>query len=102
VSKKILEEVRARLDAAGFDHLPSQQIVLERVGVVKFRALMGWPARSWANRSVLGRPLRCFTGPATAATDPVLPLPLGLALFAAAPADEWWDFDILPTYRPDR
>ena len=26
--EEILEEVRARLDAAGFDHLPSQQIVL--------------------------------------------------------------------------
>jgi cell division protein FtsA len=47
--EEILEETRARLDAAGFDHLPSQRIVLTG-GRAFCPASTGWRAASWATR----------------------------------------------------
>ena len=44
--EEILEEVRARLDAAGFEHLPSQQIVLTGGGS-QIPGLMGWRQDPW-------------------------------------------------------
>lgn len=94
--EEILEEVRARLDAAGFDHLPSQQIVLTG-GASQIPGLDGLAARILGQRVRLGRPMRvqglpqAFAGPAFSGA-------VGLSLFAAHPQDEWWDFDI-PTER---
>lgn len=39
--EEILENVRQVLDAAGFDYMPSQQIVLTG-GAARFRAWTGW------------------------------------------------------------
>ncbi|WP_050522275.1 cell division protein FtsA [Pseudorhodobacter wandonensis] len=94
--EEILEEARARLDAAGFDHLPSQQIVLTG-GASQIPGLDGLAARILGQRVRLGRPLR-VQGLPQAATGPAFSSAVGLCLFAANPQDEWWDFDI-PTER---
>ena len=94
--EEILEEARARLDAAGFDHLPSQQIVLTG-GASQIPGLDGLAARILGQRVRLGRPLR-VQGLPQAATGPAFSSSVGLCLFAANPQDEWWDFDI-PTER---
>jgi cell division protein FtsA len=94
--EEILEEVRARLDAAGFDHLPSQQIVLTG-GASQIPGLDGLAARILGQRTRLGRPLRVLGLP-QATTGPAFAAAVGLCLFATHPQDEWWDFDI-PTER---
>ncbi len=90
--EEILEEVRARLDAAGFDHLPSQQIVLTGGGS-QILGLDGLASKILGQQVRLGRPLRVHGLP-QAATGPGFAGAVGLALFAAHPQDEWWDFDI--------
>ncbi len=90
--EEILEEVRARLDAAGFEYLPSQQIVLTGGGS-QIPGLDGLAARILGQRVRLGRPLRVHGLP-QAATGPGFASAVGLSLFAAHPQDEWWDFDI--------
>ncbi len=94
--EEILEEVRMRLDAAGFEHLPSQQIVLTG-GASQIPGLDGLAARILGQRVRLGRPLR-VQGLPQAATGPAFSASVGLCLFATHPQDEWWDFDI-PTER---
>ncbi len=89
--EEILEEVRGRLDAAGFDHLPGQQIVLTG-GASQIPGLDGLAARILGQRVRLGRPLR-VQGLPQAATGPGFSAAIGLALFAANPQDEWWDFE---------
>ena len=94
--EEILEEVRARLDAAGFEHLPSQQIVLTGGGS-QIPGLDGLASRILGNQVRLGRPLR-VQGLPQSTTGPGFSAAVGLCLFAAHPQDEWWDFDI-PTER---
>ena len=94
--EEILEETRARLDAAGFEHLPSQQIVLTGGGS-QIPGLDGLASRILGQRVRLGRPLR-VQGLPQAATGAAFASAVGLCLFAAHPQDEWWDFDI-PTER---
>jgi len=89
---EILEEVRARLDVAGFDHLPSQQIVLTG-GASQIPGLDGLAARILGQQVRLGRPIR-VPGLPQATTGPEYSALVGLCQFAAAPQDEWWDFDI--------
>ena len=95
-AEEILEEVRAHLDAAGFDHLPSQQIVLTG-GSSQIPGLDGLASRILGQQVRLGRPLRihrlpqAYSGPGSASL-------VGLSLFAAHPQDEWWDFE-MPTER---
>jgi len=84
--EEILEEARARLDAAGFDHLPSQQIVLTG-GASQIPGLDGLAARILGQRVRLGRPLR-VQGLPQAATGPAFSSSVGLCLFAANPQDE--------------
>ncbi len=55
--EEILEEVRGCLDAAGFDHLPSQQIVLTG-GASQIPGLDGLASRILGHQVRLGRPLR--------------------------------------------
>ena len=90
--EEILEEVRARLDAAGFDHLPAQQIVLTG-GASQIPGLDGLASKILGQQVRLGRPLR-VQGLPQAATGPAFASAVGLSLFAAHPQDEWWDFDI--------
>jgi cell division protein FtsA len=90
--EEILEEVRARLDAAGFEHLPSRQIVLTGGGS-QIPGLDGLATRILGQQVRLGRPLR-VQGLPQAATGPAFASAVGLCLFAAHPQDEWWDFEI--------
>ncbi|NVO23492.1 cell division protein FtsA [Donghicola mangrovi] len=90
--EEILEEVRARLDAAGFDHLPSQQIVLTGGGS-QIPGLDGLASKILGQQVRLGRPLRVHGLP-QAATGPGFASAVGLCCFAAHPQDEWWDFDM--------
>ena len=90
--EEILEEVRARLDVAGFDHLPSQQIVLTG-GASQIPGLDGLAAKILGQQVRLGRPIR-VQGLPQAATGPSFSAIVGLCQFAACPQDEWWDFDI--------
>ncbi len=98
--EEILEEARARLDAAGFDHLPSQQIVLTGGGS-QIPGLDGLASRILGQQVRLGRPLR-VQGLPQAATGPAFASAVGLCLFAAHPQDEWWDFDIPTESYPAR
>lgn len=98
--EEILEEVRARLDAAGFEHLPSQQIVLTG-GASQIPGLDGLASRILGQQVRLGRPLR-VQGLPQAATGPAFAASVGLTLFAAHPQDEWWDFEIPAEKYPSR
>ncbi|HRO14812.1 MAG TPA: cell division protein FtsA [Paracoccus sp. (in: a-proteobacteria)] len=91
-TEEILDEARAILDAAGFDQMPSRQVVLTGGGS-QIPGLDTLAARILGQNVRIGRPLRItgltrrHTGPGHAAT-------VGLALHAANPQDEWWDFEI--------
>ncbi len=98
--EEILEEVRVRLDAAGFEHLPSQQIVLTGGGS-QIPGLDGLASRILGQQVRLGRPLR-VQGLPQAATGPAFAGSVGLCLFAAHPQDEWWDFDVPAERHPSR
>jgi cell division protein FtsA len=98
--EEILEEVRAMLDAAGFDQLPSQQIVLTG-GASQLPGLDGLAARILGQNVRLGRPLR-VQGLPQAATGSAFASTVGLSLFAAHPQDEWWDFEIPAERYPAR
>jgi len=90
--EEILEEVRVRLDAAGFEHLPSQKIVLTG-GASQIPGLDGLASKILGQQVRLGRPLR-VQGLPQAATGPAFASAVGMTLFAANPQDEWWDFEI--------
>ena len=98
--EEILEDIRARLDGAGFDHLPSQQIVLTG-GASQIPGLDGLASRILGQRIRMGRPMR-VQGLPQAAAGPAFSGAVGLSLFAAHPQDEWWDFDIPSERYPAR
>ncbi|GGL67083.1 cell division protein FtsA [Wenxinia marina] len=98
--EEILEEVRARLDAAGFESLPSQQIVLTGGGS-QIPGLDGLASRILGQQVRLGRPLR-VQGLPQAATGAAFAGAVGLCLFAANPQDEWWDFEVPAERYPSR
>lgn len=90
--EEILEDVRARLDASGFEHMPSQQIVLTG-GASQIPGLDTLAPRILGQQVRIGRPLR-VQGLPQAATGAAFASAVGLCLFAAHPQDEWWDFEI--------
>ncbi|WP_133488119.1 cell division protein FtsA [Aliiroseovarius marinus] len=98
--EEILEEVRMRLDAAGFDHLPSQSIVLTGGGS-QIPGLDSLAPKILGQNVRLGRPLR-VQGLPQAATGPGFASAVGLCLFAAHPQDEWWDFEMPAETYPAR
>ena len=91
--EEILEEVRARLDAAGFEHLPEPADRSDRRRQARSPASTGWPRKILGQQVRLGRPMRVHGLP-QAATGPGFASAVGLCLFAAHPQDEWWDFEI--------
>lgn len=98
--EEILEEVKERLDVAGFDHMPSQQIVLTG-GASQIPGLDGLASKILGAQVRLGRPLRVHGLP-QAATGPAFSSSVGLSLFAAHPKDEWWDFEMPAESYPAR
>jgi cell division protein FtsA len=90
--EEILEEARQRLDGAGFEHLPSQQIVLTG-GASQIPGLDMLAPKILGQQVRVGRPLRVHGLP-QAATGAAFASSVGLALFAAHPQDEWWDFEM--------
>ncbi len=90
--EEILEEVKVRLDAAGFEHLPSQQIVLTG-GASQMPGLDTLAPKILGQQVRIGRPLRVHGLP-QAATGTGFSSAVGLCLFAAHPQDEWWDFEM--------
>lgn len=90
--EEILEQVRERLDAAGFEHLPSQQIVLTG-GASQIPGLDTLAPKILGQQVRVGRPLRVHGLP-QAATGSAFASAVGLSLFAAHPQDEWWDFEM--------
>ena len=90
--EEILEEVYHKLQAARFDTLPSQRIVLTG-GASQIPGMEGLASRILGQQVRLGRPLRVHGLP-QAATGPDYAAPVGLALYAAHPQDECWDFDL--------
>lgn len=90
--EEILEEVRQRLDAAGFEHLPSQQIVLTGGGS-QIPGLDTLAPKILGQQVRVGRPMRVHGLP-QAATGAAFSSAVGLTLFAAHPQDEWWDFEM--------
>ncbi|MCY4301908.1 MAG: cell division protein FtsA [Aestuariivita sp.] len=98
--EEILEHVRAKLDAAGFEHLPSKQIVLTGGGS-QTPGLDLLAGRILRQQVRLGRPLRIHGLP-QAVTGPNFSAVVGLSLFAACPQDEWWDFNVPADRYPRR
>lgn len=98
--EEILEEARRSLDLAGFEHLPSQQIVLTGGGS-QIPGLDGLAPRILGQQVRIGRPMRVHGLP-QAATGASFSSAVGLCLFAAHPQDEWWDFEAPSEIHPAR
>ncbi len=94
--EEILEEVRACLDAASFEQMPSQRIVLTG-GASEIPGLDRLAPKILGQQVRIGRPLR-LRGLPQATTGLAFAAAVGLCLFAAHPQDEWWDFE-LPSER---
>ena len=90
--EEILDGVRDVLDVAGFDQLPSRQVVLTG-GASQSPGLDTLAARILGQNVRIGRPLR-IQGLAQQHTAPCHAATVGLALHAANPQDEWWDFEM--------
>lgn len=90
--EEILEDARDRLDAAGFEHLPSQRIVLTGGGS-QIPGLEELASRILGRQVRMGKPLR-VQGLPPAATGPAFSSAVGLALHAVHPQDECWDFEM--------
>ncbi|MDC1255275.1 cell division protein FtsA [Paracoccaceae bacterium] len=90
--EEILEGVRETLLSAGFEFLPSQRIVLTG-GASQIPGLDQLAAKILGQQVRMGRPLR-VRGLPQAASAPGFSAVVGLALFAAYPQDEWWDFEL--------
>ncbi|MEM9198140.1 MAG: cell division protein FtsA [Pseudomonadota bacterium] len=98
--EEILEEARMRLDAAGFECLPSQRVVLTGGGS-QMPGLEDLATRILGRQVRIGRPLRIQGLPQAAATAPFAAL-VGLAAHAARPQDECWDFELSAGQGPMR
>tara|TARA_B100001142_G_C14037026_1_gene540526 strand:- start:137 stop:709 length:573 start_codon:yes stop_codon:yes gene_type:complete len=90
--EEILEEVRAQLQIAGFYELKSQKFVLTG-GSSQIPGLDTLASRILGQQVRLGRPLRVHRLPQAYSGSSCSAL-VGLALFAAHPQDEWWDFEL--------
>ena len=98
--EEILEEVRTCLDAASFDQMQGQQIVLTGGGS-QIPGIDTLASRILGPHVRLGRSQR-VQGLPHLATGPEFAAGVGLCLLAASPQDEWWDFDIPADKYPSR
>lgn len=98
--EEILEKVAEILDAAGFDFMPSRQIVLTGGGS-QIPGLDTLAQRMLGQNVRIGRPLR-IQGLPHNATAPSFASSIGLALLTAHPQDEWWDFEMPAEAYPAR
>ena len=83
--EEILEEVRARLDASGFEYLPSQRIVLTGGIGADPRARDAWRARILGRQCRIGKPLR-VQGLPQSATGTAFATAVGLAMHVSPSA----------------
>ncbi|TVQ57924.1 MAG: cell division protein FtsA [Rhodobacteraceae bacterium] len=90
--EEILETVRDRLGAAGFQHLPGRRIVLTG-GAAQMPGLEEAAQRVLGRRVRVGTPLRVAGLPSTV-SGPAFAGAVGLAIHAALPQDEAWDFEV--------
>ena len=90
--EEILEAVRDRLDASGFEYLPGQRIVLTG-GSSLIPGLEPLASRVLGRQVRIGKPLR-IQGLPQAATGGAFSAAVGLALHASHPQDECWDFEM--------
>ncbi|MBP7001543.1 cell division protein FtsA [Amaricoccus sp.] len=90
--EEILEEVRARLDASGFEYLPSQRIVLTG-GSAQIPGLEFVASHILGRQCRVGKPLR-VQGLPQSATGAAFSTAVGLAMHVSHPQDECWDFEM--------
>jgi cell division protein FtsA len=90
--EEILEEVRARLDASGFEYLPSQRIVLTGGGA-QIPGLESVASHILGRQCRVGKPLR-VQGLPQSATGAAFATAVGLAMHVSRPQDEAWDFEL--------
>ncbi len=90
--EEILEAVRARLDAAGFEQLPSQRIVLTG-GASQVPGIDSLATRILGEQVRVGHPMRVRGLPQSLAGTAFSGV-VGLGLLAANPQDECWDFEM--------
>jgi cell division protein FtsA len=90
--EEILEEVRARLDASGFEYLPSQRIVLTG-GSAQIPGLETVASHILGRQCRIGKPLR-VQGLPQSATGTAFATAVGLAMHVSHPQDECWDFEM--------
>ena len=90
--EEILEDVRAQLEIAGFYEIKSQKFVLTG-GTSQIPGLDTLASRILGQQVRIGRPLRIHRLPQAYSGSSCSAL-VGLALFAAHPQDEWWDFEL--------
>ena len=90
--EEILEDIKTQLEIAGFYELKSQKFVLTG-GSSQIPGLDTLASRILGQQVRLGRPLRVHRLPQAYSGSSCSAL-VGLALFAAHPQDEWWDFEL--------
>ncbi len=90
--EEILEEVRARLDASGFEYLPSQRVVLTG-GSSQIPGLESVASHILGRQCRAGKPLR-VQGLPQSATGAAFATAVGLAMHVSHPQDECWDFEV--------
>ena len=90
--EEMFEEVRERLEGAGFDNLPMQQIVLTG-GSSQIPGLIEVASRILGCEVRIGPPIRVMGLP-QAATGHGFAAAVGLALHASHPQDDCWDFEM--------
>lgn len=90
--EEILEEVRARIDASGFEYLQGQRVVLTG-GSSQIPGMEDLASRILSRQVRIGKPLR-VQGLPQAATGAAFASSVGLALLASHPQDECWDFEM--------
>jgi cell division protein FtsA len=96
--EEIFEEVRDRLNNAGFSHLPGRQVVLTGGGC-QLPSVVEAAQRILGRRVRAGRPLR-IAGLPHSASGPGFATAVGLAAYLVAPADELWDFETAESFSP--